>query len=202
MPVSVFTVNRACVRSKGSPSLRRTVIPGGSDEAAAAGGRTRVPSQPSLNRKHSLRCRRSWSDTPPVRNTRLPFEPPSLVHRAQSQSTASPHPSRIVWAATWNGVASRGPLRSRVDLMIVSTTSHSTRCAGGREGALGSYRWWVGPSRWPAGEEVRRDSRRGPMPGAALRAHLFRGAAPQVNNPRPANGWAATRQNRRTGVMY
>ena len=41
-----------------------------------------------------------------------------------------------------------------------------------------------------------------PMPGAALRAHLFRGAAPQVNNPRPANGWAATRQNRRTGVMY
>ena len=139
---------------------------------------------------------------PPVRNIRLPFEPPSLVHRALSQSTASPHPSRIVWAATRNGVASRGPLRSRVDLMIVSTTSHSTRCAGGREGALGSYRWWVGPSRWPAGEEVRRDSRRGPMPGAALRAHLFRGAAPQVNNPRPANGWAATRQNRRTGVMY
>ena len=98
---------------------------------------------------------------PPVHNIRLPFEPPSLVHRAQSQSTASPHPSRIVWAATWNEVASRGPSRSRADLMIVSTTSRSTRCAGGREGALGSYRWWVGPSRWPAGEEVRRDSRSG-----------------------------------------
>ena len=40
-------------------------------------------------------------------------------------------------------------------------------------------------------------------PGAAHRAHLFRGAGAAVaNNPRPPNRWAAARQNRRTGVMY
>ena len=86
------------------------------------------------------------------------LEPPPPSRRAPSQSTASPRPSRIVWAATLNGVASRGPSHSHVALTIASTTLRSMQHAGGRESELGRCRWRVGPGRCRAGGGFRQGS--------------------------------------------
>ena len=125
----------------------------------------------------------------PQRTLPHPLSP--LIRRAPSQSTASPLPSRIVWVDVERGGFTRAVAQSCrpddcLDDIAFDAARRRARGRAGPQPMAGRPRQVPGGRRGQAGQPQRQVQR----------------ASPRAHNPRPANGWAAARQNRTTGAMY